>query len=195
MNNSNKTPDFLSMAEKLKRDAVRKAEVKSIQFFQDTFRKKGFTDTSFEAWPKSNSLIGKRTLEVSGDLKRSIRKNDGLSNENRLVVESYKPYANYHNEGCYIVVTDKMKRYFWIKYAELAKVPKVNGRFLWSKARVKNSKTELCRRIALKKVGSKIKIPKRQFMGHSSHLMSELEKWFAGVIDSKFKDVISSSQL
>jgi len=39
-----------------------------------------------------------------------------------------------------------------------------------------NAKAEYCKRMALMKVGSQIKIPKRQFIGESQTLMNEFDR-------------------
>lgn len=71
-----------------------------------------------------------------------------------VVIISDTPYSNTHNEGEEIGVTTKMRKYFW-------------GRHLEDKKRygAEAPETEFWKRMALKKPGSHIKIPRRHFLG------------------------------
>ena len=79
------------------------------------------------------------------------------------------PYAQIQNEGGKIKVTAKMKKFFWAKYKELTgKVKKgKNGKPLKSSLGV-SKVAEYYKAMALKKVGSIIEIPQRQFIGFNS---------------------------
>ena len=119
MPNPNKVPDFLGIAADLKKNASRYAATESVKFFVDSFRKEGWTDSSFTAWAKSNSpMAANKTLFKSGDLMRSIHKVE--ESPERVVIEANKPYAEIHNSGGTITVTPKMKKFFWAKYIELS---------------------------------------------------------------------------
>ncbi len=161
-------PDFDKTAINLKKDAMYIAKKESIKFFEDSFRKKGFTNTSFVAWKETNNPFkGNGTMHNKGNLMRSLRIVE--QSDNKMIVESDTPYSEIHNNGGYITVTAQMKKYFWAKYYEFAgKVKKTKrGRMSQAKANLKvNAKAEFCKRMALMKVGTKIKIPQRQFMGH-----------------------------
>jgi phage gpG-like protein len=176
----NEVPDFLEATKVIRRETAVVAGVEAVKFFKESFVKQGFTDHSFEAWKKTtNPLAGKRTLYNKGALMQSFQKRYEI---NKVIVESLSEYADIHNEGGEIIVTEKMKSWFWIKYAEIAKVPKVDGKYQWSKAKVKNAKTDFCKYMALMKAGSRIKIPKRKFMGNSKALMIKLESEYKKLI-------------
>lgn len=73
------------------------------------------------------------------------------------------PYASIHNEGGELTITTKMKKYFWAKHIE-----------------AKNTKNiieaEQFKAMALKPIGSKIIIPKRQFIGNHPKVKEAVER-------------------
>jgi hypothetical protein len=91
-------------------------------------------------------------------------------------------YAEIQNNGGIITVTAQMKKLWWAQYAKFAGEPRKttkSGRQANTAANRKlNAKAEFCKRMALMKVGSKIKIPQRQFLGESQTLMKQLEEKF-----------------
>ena len=189
MGNTNDVPNFSAMAKDLTNNAQRYAGSESVKFFKESFVKEGFTDASFTAWKKTtNPMAGKRTLYNKGILMQSIRKVE--QNKQRIVVESDTDYSEIQNNGGTITVTLQMKRFFWAKFYELSgKVKQTStGKASRSKSNVKTSgKAEFCRRMALMKVGSKIKIPKRQFMGNSQTMMNQFDAFWQGSVDVVFK--------
>lgn len=84
----------------------------------------------------------------------------------RVTVGTSVPYAEIHNEGGEIVVTPRMKRFFWAKYRE------TNGGS-W-KRNAKNEEAEFWKTLALKKAGSIIHIPQRKFIGESLELTDKI---------------------
>ena len=117
-----------------------------------------------EVWPAKRSG-GPSHLVQTGKLRRSIQ---SVITGNRLRFTSSEPYAAIHNEGGEITVTERMKKYFWAKFKE-------TGQLHW-------------KRLALVKVGSKLTIPKRQFIGTSP----EVERTIERVIDDNVRDYLSS---
>lgn len=194
MDNTNKVPDFLAMAKDLTANAQRYAGSESVKFFKESFVNEGFTDASFKAWPKStNPMAGKRTLYNKGVLMQSVRKVE--QNKQRIVVESDTSYSEMQNNGGTITVTAQMKRFFWAKYYELSgKVKQTStGKVSRSKSNVKASaKAEFCKRMALMKVGTKIKIPQRQFMGNSQTMMNMFDTFYQGQVDIVFKQHLNN---
>lgn len=166
----NNTPDFMGMAVKVKRDAIRYASIKGVNFIQENFQKQGFTNTAFEPWQKRAGDIdpGRKLLVKSSYLLNSIEVME--ANDKRIVFGSDAPYADIHNEGGTITVrvTAKARRYFWFMF-------KKTGNSMWKAMALSRKQTRT------------IKIPKRQFMGHSETLMSELDKWLASHIIKSFK--------
>ncbi|NCB67430.1 MAG: hypothetical protein EOM47_01105 [Bacteroidia bacterium] len=191
---NNTVPDFLAMAKDLTANAQRYAGSESVKFFKESFVKEGFTDSSFKAWPKtSNPMAGKRTMYGKGILMQSVRKTE--QNKQRIVVESGTDYSEIQNNGGTITVTAQMKSFFWAKFYELSgKVKQTStGKVSRSKSNVKSSaKAEFCRRMALMKVGTKIKIPQRQFMGNSQTMMNMFDTFYQGQVDIVFKQHLNN---
>lgn len=126
--------------------------------FDRNFERKAFFD---EKWPatKFHNRIGSLMMR-KGNLRNSINaKVEG----NQIVFTSSMPYANIHNNGGELTITDKMKRYFWAKHLEAKK----------AKA---HTEAEQWKAMALKKVGSKITIPQRQFIGYHTKVKESVEK-------------------
>lgn len=182
-------PDFLIIATEAHRKVARYAGTESVKFFKNSFVKGGFTDNSFAEWAKGLSpLASSKPLFKSGALMRSIHKTE--ANVNKIVVVSDTPYSDIHNNGGTIIVTAQMKKFFWAKYYEFAGNIKTTGGGKVSKSisnKKISAKAEFCRAMALKKVGSKIKIKKTQFMGHSKTMMQEFEKFYIAQIQQQFK--------
>jgi phage gpG-like protein len=178
MANIIKSINFGYAKENLLRDTARMAATESVKFFKESFRKGGFTNASFEQWKKKQSpLGGKKTMYITGALMKSIQKTE--ENTQRIVVSSDTLYSEMHNDGGTITVTAQMKKYWWAQYTKLSgkKTKTKSGKESNSKTNKKlTAKAEFCKRMALMKVGSKIKIPQRQFMGESQTLMNELDK-------------------
>lgn len=173
MANENKIPDFLKMAEDLKRDLIRYASVTGVNFFVDSFQNQGFTDESFEAWPvrKNDVDPGRKILVKSAFLINSIQVYD--ANDQRITFGSDSEYAEIHNEGgtVSIKITQKSRKYFWFMYM--------------------NTRNEMWKALALtKKETITMIIPKRQFIGHSQTLMNDLDKWLVNQILTRFKNYV-----
>lgn len=133
----------------------------SEEFDQNFARKAFFT----EAWQRKRYDDGKNILLNSGSLRQSI-----MSELGKKSLEFYSSliYAGIHNDGGEIVVTDRMKKYFWRRYYKVsaAITTKKSGAKSNSKRNISLSKeAEFYKYMALKKVGSKIIIPQRQFIG------------------------------
>lgn len=71
-----------------------------------------------------------------------------------VVIYNNTEYAAIHNDGGQIAVTERMRKYFWARHLEDKK-----------RYGVKAPETEFWKKMALKKPGSRIKIPRRHFLG------------------------------
>ena len=113
--------------------------------FDRNFEKKAFFD---QAWknPKFHNSRGSMMARTN-NLRRSI---NAHVEADRIVFTSSLPYASIQNEGGEITVTAKMKRYFWAKFIEAGK---------------RGIQADQWKAMALKKVGSKIKIESRRYIG------------------------------
>lgn len=99
----------------------------------------------------------KSTLQQGGRLRRSLR---ATTRKDAVVFSSSEKYAAIHNEGGEIEVTPKMRRFFWAKYYSEGK---------------KSAKAQIYKGLALKKVGSKITIPKRRYIGDDPQVRKSVE--------------------
>lgn len=181
MRQQNKPPNFAEIALKIKKGRPRVVAIEAAKFFKDCFVKGGFTDESFDKWAEGTSpLRGKKTLigyRNTMNLMQSIRTLE--ESENRVRTGTQLVYSEIHNDGGIITVTKKMKAFWWAKYYEFAGA---NRKTATAQARV-NAKAEFCRGMAMMKVGKKIKIPKRQYIGESKTLFKTLDEWFQSIVD------------
>lgn len=172
-------------------DAKTYAKVEGVNFFVQNFNRQGFLDASLQKWPaRSFNDGGGAILIKSGALKRGIKSK--IEGADRIIfyVDNSIKYAAIHNEGGEIVVTEKMKKFFWFLYSKSAsKITKTKtGKVSKSKRNVRETgRAAFYKAMALKKVGSRIKIPQRQFMGESATLMGKLDAWIINEIDNRFK--------
>lgn len=145
--------------------------------FDKNFQRKAFFD---RPWKQTKMLNKKGSLMMrTGALRQSLQ---AISNANQISFTSSLPYANIHNEGGTIKVTAQMKKFFWAMYY------KANGSISTTKGKKLELITEEARwwkNLALKKVGSQIKIEKRQFIGWHPQLEVHIER----VINENLKDI------
>lgn len=154
--------------------------------FDRNFERKGFFSRKW----KERRREGKGTLMVAtGKLRRSIKATVG---DNSVTWSSSEPYAAIHNEGGEITVTRKMKRYFWAKYYEAAGKIKHNRNGAMSKSSVRaNAEAEVYKYMALMKVGSKITIPERRFIGDAPEVKECIEKVFKENLKSIISEMVN----
>lgn len=155
--------------------------------FDRNFEREAFFS---EAWQrrKSPTRPNGHILVDSGDLRRSIRSE---IRESSIVFRSDLPYAEIHNEGGEIVVTDKMKRYFWWKYytATGSYGRKKDGSLRNDKKnRQLTSEADFWKAMALMKKGSTIKIPQRKFLGTSP----EVEAAVRQIIEENLNEYVNN---
>ena len=122
---------------------------------------------------------------------------DYIPEPGRVTIQNTLVYAQIHNEGGEITVTKKMKSFFWSQYYKRGLVGgmygQAKGKKNQQKAETLNKEAEFWRAMALKKVGSKIKIPQRQFMGEHPEvgrivkdiINQELSKFIQNGINSR----------
>ena len=120
--------------------------------FQRNFDVEGFIkDGRVNKWKKrvpskrQNKVLTDRTVLRNSILARKVSGGFAVGVDLNKV-----PYAKLHNEGGKVTVTPKMKKYFWAMYSKTG--------------------DELYKRLALKKPGSIIIMPKRQYMGYTKDI-------------------------
>lgn len=132
--------------------------------FDRNFERQAFFN---DAWVrrKSPTRPGGTILVDTGTLRRSIR---SRTTDDSITFYTDLPYAAIHNDGGEIVVTDRMKRFFWHKYYEATGSfgRKKNGeRRNDRRTRQLVTEADFWRFMALKRAGTTIRIPRRRFLG------------------------------
>lgn len=172
------------------RNSLLDIQVELGEEFDRNFERKAFFA---KAWQRrcGTHKEGKPLLIDTGSLRRSF---SSSINGNRITFTSTEPYAEIHNSGGTIIVTQKMRRYFWYKYKEAM------GGFAYTRKGEKRSdkrnreltaEAEFFRAMALKRVGSKIIIPRRQFIG----MAPEVEEMVRNIIEENLNDFFNNGQI
>lgn len=157
----NEFPNFANMGKGINdliRALPRVAGVTAVNFFKDSFNRKGFIDSSFVHWQTRKSDGRGSLMLQTGDLKRSIKKDIGST---YVEVSSDTPYSKLHNEGGLVTIniTKKSRKFFWYMFHK--------------------TEDEMWKYLALtKKQTISFQMPKRQFMGESQLLMKRIEMNF-----------------
>ncbi len=157
---------------------------------------KNFENESFfgEGWERRKSPVrgDGHILVSSGALRRSI---SSRSDDTSITFYSSLPYAAIHNDGGEIRVTQRMKSFFWHKYYEA-----VGGFGRKKDGNLRNDKknkrlsteAEFYKAMALMKVGSTVKIPRRRFLGTSPQLEEGVKKIIEDNLTQYFESAITS---
>lgn len=169
--------------QRIVRNILKDIRVELTDEFDLNFERQGFFS---EAWQrrKSPTRPGGSILIDTGGLRKGIR---SKSTDSSITFFSDLPYADIHNEGGEIAVTAKMKRFFWAKYyaATGSFGRKKNGELRKDKRTVQlSTEAEFWKFMALMKVGKTIKIPRRQFLGHSP----EVEQMVKEIIEENLTE-------
>ena len=152
--------------------------------FDRNFERQAFFN---EAWERRHSPVrseNRALLTDTGALRRSIK---SRTTADSITFYTELPYAAIHNDGGEIVVTRRMKRYFWHKYYEAAGSfgRKKNGeRRNDRRTRRFSTEADFWRFMALKKAGSTIRIPRRRFLGAGP----EVERIVRGIIEENLNE-------
>lgn len=144
---------------KIVNEIVQDVAVDLSQEFDRNFERKAFFD---QKWPEAKHFNSSGSLLLrTGQLRQSI---NHTQQNTSIRWHSSLPYATIHNEGGELVVTEKMKRFFWAMYYKASGGVSNSG----STARDKKLTSEASKwkkAMALLKVGTKMKIDQRQFIG------------------------------
>lgn len=159
----------------------------SDEFDQNFERQAFFSD----AWSRRKSPVrpGGHILVDTGRLRRSIQ---SRVDDSSITFFSTEPYASIHNEGGEIVVTEKMKKYFWWKYysAQGSFGRKKDGSRRNDKRTVQlSTEAEFWKLMALKKAGTTIRIPRRRFLGASP----EVERLVRSIIEENLEEYLGEA--
>lgn len=156
------------IVKKIARQVLRDIRVGLGDEFDRNFEREAYFS---EAWERRHSpVMGKRSghlLIDTGALRRSVRSE--IDNE-RFSIRFFSDlaYAAIHNEGGEIRVTKRMKGFFWYKFRAAAGSfgRRKDGSLRQDKRNARiSSEADFWKAMALKPVGSVIRIPRRQFLG------------------------------
>lgn len=180
------------------RDLVRRAPKiagrVAVSQFQENIRRRGGTmnggsvEKFQERKYETQKQKGKRILTITGNMVDSIRiiSTSGNSVTMGISQGDIAKYARMHQEGGTITVTPKMKKFFWAMYYQSSgKVTTTE------KGAIRKTKSNLqltgdaafYHAMALKRAGSKITIPKREFMRFTPDVIKEIHDEFKYEID------------
>lgn len=149
---------------------------------KDNFYKGGYNGKKWEEpYRRKLAFSGARgqygtLLSRTNHLRDSI---DSKPERGKVLIFNDVQYAGVHNSGATITVTAKMKRFFWARHIEAMggiKILKSGKRSRNKKSRAMSREAEFWRNMAVKKVGSKIQIPKRKFFGFDKTLQAKVDK-------------------
>ena len=176
-------------ARQIRRRILQDVRVEASEQFDRNFERESFFS---EAWQRKKSPTGGKHLLVgTGALRRSIK---SRTDESSITFESTLPYAAIHNEGGEIRVTARMKRYFWAMYYKASGGfgRRKDGSLRKDKRNARlSTEAEFWKHLALMKVGSKVKIPRRRFIG--AH--PELERAVTSVIERRLEEYFNNADI
>ena len=168
---------------------------------QENFRKGGFQNNGLKPWKRKKHNDKYSPLMSSRQhLYGSIQYKP---NKAQVTVGTNLPYADIHNEGGEIIVTARMKRFFRAKAYEAAGTfgrKKTNGTttpkkqktisdrqfYAWMHTATLTPEAEFWCALSMKPVGATIKIPKRQFIGESKELNTQI----ADLIEKEINNIL-----
>lgn len=155
--------------------------------FDRNFERKAFFTKKWSSTKLPNQRGS--LLSRSGKLRRSVMSKQDVTS---VTWSSSLPYARINNEGGEIVVTAKMKSFFWAMYykangAITMKRKADNDVVMRETSRNKklSAEAEQWRNLALQKVGAKMKIEQRQFIGDHPIVRQRIED----VVDINMKEL------
>ena len=127
---------------------------------------------------------GKNILSDTGNLVDSIKVISRSQNSVNVGIRASEiPYAEIHQQGGKIPVTDKMRKFFWAKYYQHASSA---GRARGKRSISSSGEANFWKAMALKQSGSTITIPARPFMG----ITPDLEKTILRAIQTEMNHII-----
>lgn len=169
------------------RQILRDIKVELSDEFDRNFERQAFFS---DKWKRSRRAErrGGATLIDTGRLRRSIT---SRSDATSITFYTTEPYAAIHNEGGEIKVTAKMKRFFWAKYYESSGAfgRRKDGALRRDKRNARlTDESSMWKCLALMRVGSRIKIPRRRFLGASP----EVERAVRDIIEENLSDFLGN---
>lgn len=166
------------------KNLIKDIEVDLTDAFDKNFERKSFFGKSWEptTLPNKRGSLMMRT----GKLRRSITPK---SSNGQISWTSSLPYANLQNQGGEVVVTDKMKRFFWAMFYKSTNAVTFAVKTKSEAKTKRNIKltadAAIWKALALQKVGAKMKIKQRQFIGDHPQVRERIKS----VVDTNFQEI------
>lgn len=130
-------------------------------FYGDTWKRTKRQDVPFKGTAGSYGPLLSNTANL-------MSYTNHIPGDAQVTIYNPVPYARYHNEGAESKVTPNMKKHFWKKYYEITKIKKDDSKAVKRRKRMRApAEADFWRNMALKKPGSRIRIPRRRFLGPS----------------------------
>lgn len=167
----NKLPDFELMGRELLKQLPHDVGQIALSHFKGSFRKQGFTDYSFNAWPKRKDDLPHKILMQTHSLMNDLKVTSEIMK--RVEISTSLPHASIHNNGgkFSIIVTERMRKFFWAMYKKTD-----DDKWKW---------------MALtKKKRLPIRIVQRQYIGKSAVLDKNIDNHIVNSIIKKFNQKI-----
>lgn len=178
-----------NLIQKALRSALADISVELGDEFDRNFEREAFFT---ERWQRRKSPVNSRYKILSGPqqaLRQSLLRR---VSDSGVRFSSPLPYAAIHNDGGSITVTPRMRRYFWYRYiaASRSMQRRKNGAMRQTKANARLSdEAAFWYRMALKRKGSVIRIPRRQFLG----IHPRVEEAVARIVEKHFGHTIEKA--
>lgn len=173
-------------ATELLRNITEDIRVDLTEEFDRNFERKSFFG---KAWKTPKIPNGRGSVLIrTGALRRSIK---SRVQSGQITWSSSLPYASIQNNGGEIVVTDKMKRFFWAMYYKSAGAitKKKDGSASKNQRNQRlSAEAQQWKNLALMKTGHRMKIEQRQFIGDHPIVRERIEK----IIDANVKEFADS---
>lgn len=161
----------------------------AVAHFQDNITKRQGVPTGGSLQRFKNRVFegkrqrGKGILNDTGNLVDSIKIiSRGQNSVNVGIRTSEIPYAEIHQQGGQIPITDKMRKFFWAQYYQHASAA---GRTRGKRSSSINQEASFWKAMALKRKNATINIPKRQFMDATP----DLQKAILRVIQTEMNQI------
>lgn len=154
--------------------------------FSQNFVRKSFFSEAWQRKSRRNPGAKGESMLVTGNLRNSIR---AELRDSSVVFKSSLPYAGIMNDGGVIKVTARMKKFFWAKYYETGGRVKYKKNGSKSQSRASQSasaEAEFWKMMALKKIGSIIKIDARKYIGDHA----EVRRIVKDIINENLKEKV-----
>lgn len=144
------------------KDLTKDLSVALLDEFDRNFERKAFFD---RPWParKLNTRGSLLVVRGGGGLRGSLK---AQINQHSITFSSHQPHATLHNEGGTIIVTVRMKRFFWAMYYKFASRIRFRKDGKPSKKSLSlGEQAQFYQNLALMRTGSSINMPQRRFIG------------------------------